>query len=79
MAPGEREVAKAGHRRFVTIRSLPEVPASRVSVRTERKPDRVVLQPQGTPLTSWRYENGRVEATVPGLVVHQMLVLEFDD
>ena len=79
MAPGEREVVKAGRRRYVSVRSLPEVPPCRVSVRAEQKPVRVVLQPQGTPLTSWRYENGRVEATVPGLVVHQMLVLEFGD
>jgi hypothetical protein len=79
MAPGEREVVKSGTRRYVTIRSLPSVPPCRISVRAQREPQRVILQPQGTPLTDWRYENGRVEATVPEFQVHQMVVLEFGE
>ena len=43
---------------IVTIHNLPKVPPCQISVRTQRKPDRVTLQPQGTPLTQWRYEDG---------------------
>jgi hypothetical protein len=76
MAPGEREIVASGRRRYVAITSLPTVPACRVSIRSERKPVRVSLQPQAMPLTEWRYEAGRVEATIPPFQVHQMVVLE---
>jgi hypothetical protein len=76
MATGKRETVAAGRRRYVTIRQLPQVPPCRISVRTDQKPSRVVLQPQDTPLTSWHYKNGRVEATLPEFDVHQMVLLE---
>jgi hypothetical protein len=77
MAAGKRETVTRGRRRYVTIRSLPKVPPCRFSVRAEQKPARVVLQPQGTVQTSWRYEDGRVHGIVPQFEVHQMVVLEF--
>jgi hypothetical protein len=76
MAPGDRDVFKAGRRAYVRINSLPPVPACQVSVRTEWKPRAVYLHPQGTELAQWRYDGGRVEVTVPPFEVHQMVVFE---
>ena len=78
MAAGDRETLISSKRRYVTVRSLPAVPACSVSIQADRKPARVMLQPQATPLKSWRYENGRVIADVPTFDVHQMIVCEFD-
>ena len=79
MAQGDREVVKVGRRAYVSINSLPPVPQCHVSIRTPSKPKAVTLQPQGTALTGWIYQDGRVEVTVPQFDVHQMVVFEQGD
>ena len=46
------------------------------SVASERKPGRVVLQPQGEEIP-FDYKDGRVSYSVPMVDVHQMVVLEY--
>jgi hypothetical protein len=46
-----------------------------VSVSAAKKPQKVYLAPQGTEI-EFAYENGRVNFTVPEVVLHQMAVIE---
>lgn len=77
MAAGDRQTIKSGTRQYVTIRSLPKTPPCPISVRSDRKPTRIMLQPQDEPLSDWQYAHGRIEATVPEFDVHQMVVIQY--
>ena len=77
MAEGDRKVIESGRRTYTTIRKLPRVPASRISIRIPEQPARVTLQPQGSLVSDWEYLAGRVEVNVPAFEVHQMVMLEF--
>ena len=76
MATGNREVVAGGTRSYPQITDIPPVPECHISVRLPAKPATVHLQPQGVPLDGWRWENGRLEADVPGFEIHQMVVME---
>jgi hypothetical protein len=78
LAPGQRETITDGGRTYRSITSIPPVAPCRVSVRLSRKPSRVELQPQNVPLQEWRFEDGRLEAEVPGFEIHQMLIATVD-
>jgi len=69
---------KTGAVKFMMISDLPEVPASRVTVRVPRKPARLTLQPGNTALDEWTYSDGRVTCRVPAFSVHQMVVIHPD-
>jgi len=56
------------------IRKLPPVPECRLSARLPARPEAIHLQPGGIALDKWKYEEGRLEARIPGFAVHQMVV-----
>jgi len=76
MHPGKREIITGGRRRYPMITEIPPVPECHVTVRLPARPKSVELQPQGTPLNGWTYEDGRLEVAVPSFGIHQMVVIE---
>lgn len=74
-ALGDREVTKAGTRRYTKITDVPTAPRTAISIRLPTKPKAVTLKPQGTALERWAFSNGRLEAVIPGFAVHQMVVM----
>ena len=47
----------------------------KASVRSEKQPSRVLLAPQNEPIP-FTYANGRVDFTVPKVLIHQMVSIE---
>ena len=47
----------------------------KASVRSEKQPAKVILVPQNEPIP-FTYQNGRVDFTVPKLLIHQMVSTE---
>jgi hypothetical protein len=78
LALGNREVTKAGTRRYTKITDIAPGPRREISIRLPRRPTAVTLQPQNAPLERWTFENGRLEATVPEFDVHQMVVMQVE-
>jgi hypothetical protein len=76
MAPGERNVYRAGTRSYPVINALPRVPACRVSIRRKVRPSSVRLQPEDLPVEPWDYRTERLTFVVPAFDVHQMVVIE---
>lgn len=79
MAPGNRRIITGGRRRYPMITEIPRVETCHVSVRLPARPHSVELQPQGTALEGWNYEEGRLEADLPPIDVHQMMVIGASD
>jgi hypothetical protein len=79
MAPGRRRALKSGGRQYVTVDSLPPVPACRVSILANAPPSGVYLQPQDKKLEGWRYADGRIEVLIPEFDVHQIVVFASGD
>jgi len=75
LAPGRREVTKAGIRKYTRITDIPPVPRTRISVRLPARPTAVTLQPQGAAPENWTFANGRLDAVVPEFGIHQMVVM----
>jgi hypothetical protein len=75
----EREIHHHGGRGFVTIRGVPKAPACHVSIRLPGPPRTVTLQPEGTKLTTGRFENSRWEAEIPSFQVHQIVEIQQRD
>lgn len=77
-APGEREMMHREGRAELSrkIIGLPPVPACRVTLRHDRRPRSVTLQPEGTALKGWKYADGRLTFSVPSFPVHQMVVVQ---
>ena len=80
MAPGERSYApRRGYYQPVTISSLPAIEPHTIVVRVPRKPQTVMLQPEGVSLVQWTYRDGRLELHVPTFEVHRMIVVQFTE
>ena len=47
----------------------------KASVRSEKQPSKVLLAPQNEPIP-FTYQNGRVDFTVPKVLIHQMVSIE---
>lgn len=73
--PGRRRTATWRGREYQIHSDIPPLPAGRVSVRLPRAPAAVVLQPQGTQVSDWRYRAGRLEVAVPPVESHQLIVV----
>jgi hypothetical protein len=76
MHPGHREMIEGGRRRYPKITNIPPLPECRVWVRLPARPTTVQLQPEGVPLEGWSFAEGRLEATVPGGGIHEMVVVD---
>jgi hypothetical protein len=74
--PGAAADGQRGTRSEPVITDIPPAPSCHVSLRLERRPAAVTLQPQNQPLSDWRYETGRLEVTVPEFAIHQMVVVK---
>jgi len=79
MAPGRRRIIATDSRRYPLIRDIPPVPPCRISLRLATRPSAVELQPRGVALDGWKYEQGRLEADVPGFEIHQMVVIRIGE
>ncbi len=54
---------------------IPETGPLSVTVRYPSKPERMTLEPGGNPL-KYKYKKGRIELKVPGLRIHEIIVIE---
>lgn len=57
------------------VKGIDEIPVLRdlkLSVRAERKPKSVIVQPEGRPL-KYSFKNGRVDFTLPELAIHSVI------
>jgi len=78
LAPGTREVTRAGIRNYTRITDIPPVPPTHISLRLRARPTAVTLQPQDRSLEGWTFENGCLEAVVPQFGIHQMVVIQVE-
>ena len=74
-APGKRELFPGKPTSHERITDIPPAPPCHVSVRAQAKPIAVTLEPVGQSLSGWTWENGRLEADIPGFAIHQMAVV----
>lgn len=73
-APGKRERVSDNAINKTRITDIAPVAPCRVTVRVPARPARVMLEPQGTALAGWNYENNRITVDLPGFAIHQMVV-----
>lgn len=78
-APGDRSIFTSGRLKETRITNIPPVPVCRISVQLPAQPTAVHLEPGSIPLTDWTFENGRLQAEVPGFAIHQMVVMQVSD
>lgn len=77
MAHGERKEGPGrGGQRSVSIESLPDVPAGKVTIECIERPVKVTLQPGDVPIENWEHENGRLTVQTPAFDTHRMVVVE---
>lgn len=63
------------HRTQSYIESIPPVGPFQVTIRLDKAPTSVTLQPAGTPLPV-EFNDGRLELTVPQVAIHDIIVVE---
>jgi hypothetical protein len=61
--------------RYTTPDFVPPVGPIRVQLRVAKRPSRVALVPGSQPV-SWSWRDGVLEATVPQLAIHGVLVVD---
>ncbi|MBM3334561.1 hypothetical protein FJY63_07855, partial [Candidatus Sumerlaeota bacterium] len=77
MAAGERQDGpKLRVYQPVTIRSLPQVPPCRMTLRVPRKPQDVRVRPGNGEVGDWWYGAGRVHFLAPAFNVHQIIEVQ---
>jgi hypothetical protein len=54
---------------------VPRIGPLNVSIRTDKRPERVILQP-GTRHLPFRFADGAVQLTLPRLDIHEIIVIE---
>jgi hypothetical protein len=64
------------HRTEPVFDTIPPVGPLEVAIRVEQAPARVTLQPANVELPFTRTDDGRIRVTVPGLEVHEAVVIE---
>lgn len=63
------------HRELTYIEEIKPVKSLQVSVRTDKKPSRVTLQPEGKECR-FTYSNGKVQVNIDSVPIYDILVLE---
>jgi hypothetical protein len=55
--------------------SIPLIGPLTISIRTEKAPSRIMVQPENTQLES-RFSDGKTTLTLPRLTIHSVLIVE---
>jgi hypothetical protein len=70
------DLQRPGKRHYLKITDIPAIKAHQISVKLPHPPKRVMIQPGHISLQDWKYENGRLNISIPAFHIHQMIVIE---
>ena len=58
-----------------TFNEIPEVGPLNITIKTEREPQKITLEPEGKEL-AYQYKNGQISLTLPSLKIHNIIAVE---